>query len=209
MTLRDSVSNKPVIGLLGAPGSGKSYVAGHLQRLGAAVIDADALARAALDEPAVKETLTQWWGPDIVRPDGSIDRAAVGRRVFDDPDQLARLEALVHPRVNARRSQLRAQHRADPAVTAIVEDCPLLLERQLEGDCDRLVLIDTPRHVRLERVARIRGWDAAELDRREKNQLPLDIKRGRADYVLDGNADAETVETQARQLLDRATSQSA
>lgn len=196
----------PVIGLLGAPGSGKSYVARLWQDMGAAVIDADAIAREVLDEAQVRGTLAGWWGPGILTAEGSVDRAAVGAKVFDDPGELARLESLVHPRVNARRGALRRLYRADPAVTAIVEDCPLLLERELDGDCDVLVYVGVSRETRLKRVAQTRGWSAEELDRREKNQLPLDMKRARADYVLDNDARPSAVQTQARQILDRVTS---
>lgn len=202
MTTPDPASpSTPVIGLLGAPGSGKSQVARALAKLGAAVIDADALAREALDRPDVRGTITQWWGPGVLRPDGSIDRAAVGQRVFDNPAELARLESLIHPLVNARRAELRGLYRQDPAVTAIVEDCPLLLERELDGDCDVLVYVDAPEHVRLERVARTRGWTAQELQRREKNQLPLDIKRRRADYVVDNGSDTTDLLPQTQSLL--------
>lgn len=194
-------ASTPVIGLLGAPGSGKSHVARALAKLGGAVIDADALARQALDEPEVRGTLTGWWGREVLLPDGSVDRAAVGQRVFDSPAELARLESLIHPRVNARRAELRDLYRQDPAVTAIVEDCPLLLERELEADCDVLVYVDAPEPVRLERVARTRGWTAQELQRREKNQLPLDIKRQRADYVVDNGSDNTDLLPQAQRLL--------
>ncbi|MEM7625431.1 MAG: dephospho-CoA kinase [Planctomycetota bacterium] len=196
----------PVLGLLGAPGSGKSHVARLWQDMGAAVIDADEIARKVLDEPEVRGTLAKWWGAGVLSADGEVDRAAVGARVFDDPGELARLESLVHPRVNARRAELRRLYQADPAVTAIVEDCPLLLERELDGDCDVLVFVDTPRETRVARVAQARGWSAQDLDRREKNQLPLDIKRARADYILNNDADPSAVQTQARQLLDRVSS---
>lgn len=200
------IGTPPVIGLLGAPGSGKSFVAGLWREMGAAVIDADAIARELLDDAEVRGTLSGWWGPGVLTADGRVDRSAVGAKVFDDPGELARLESLIHPRVNARRSQLRQMYRADPAVTAIIEDCPLLLERELEGDCDVLVYVDVPRETRLRRVSETRGWSAEELDRREKNQWPLDTKRARADYVLDNDADPSAVRIQARQLLDRVTS---
>ena len=196
----------PVIGLLGAPGSGKSHLARLWKQMGAAVIDADAIAREALDRPDVRGTLAAWWGPEILAADGQVDRAAVAAKVFADPTELARLESLVHPRVNARRAELRALYRADPAVVAVVEDCPLLLEHQLEGDCDVLVYVNSSRAARLHRVAESRGWDEAELARREKNQLPLDIKQSRADYTFVGDADASTLQDQARELLHRVIS---
>lgn len=195
-------ARKPVIGLMGAPGSGKSYVAKQLADLGAAVIDADAIAREVLDLPEVSGALADWWGAEVLLADGRVNRAMVGNRVFDNPKELARLESLVHPRVNARRRELRALYRGDNDVVAIIEDCPLLLERELEGDCDVLVYVDVPLEIRQERVLRTRGWSAQELARREKNQTPLDIKRARADYVFDNDTDPSAVQTQARRLLD-------
>src|SRR5690606_18451472 len=123
--------SKPILGLLGAPGSGKSFVARQFEKLGCAVIDADALAKAALDEPAVRDQLVAWWGENILKPDGRVHRSALGRIVFNDRAELAKLEGLVHPIVAERRATLRAQHQADPAVRAIVEDVPLLLEKGL------------------------------------------------------------------------------
>ncbi len=194
----------PTLGLLGAPGAGKSHVARVFAGLGAAVIDADALARAVLDDPEVAGELAAWWGADVLTDQGQVDRSAVAQRVFGDrPAAVAnreRLEGLIHPRVNAARAAARAGHLADPAVTAVIEDCPLLLEEGLEGRCDALVYVDTPWEVRLERVSTARGWDAAELARRDKSQLPLDIKRRRADYVLQGTA-ASSVMLQACQKI--------
>ena len=77
----------------------------------------------------------------------------------------------------------------------------MLLERGLEGGCDALVLVETPAAVRQDRVARGRGWDAAELARREKSQLPLDTKRRRADYVVDGTADTSAMLDACRRIL--------
>ncbi|MEM9418562.1 MAG: dephospho-CoA kinase [Planctomycetota bacterium] len=207
-SLSHASTDKPVIGLLGGPGSGKSHIAKLLAHEGAAVIDADAIAREVLDRPEVKGTLVGWWGASVLKEDGGVDRSAIGAKVFDDPCELARLESLVHPLVHARRSELRSLYRGDTDVVAIIEDCPLLLERELEGDCDVLVYIDAPLEVRQERVARTRGWSAEELERREKNQMPLDIKRARADYVLSNDADPSVVQTQVRRLLDWALSKS-
>jgi len=196
----------PTLGLLGAPGAGKSHAARAFAQLGAAVIDADALARAELDAPEVARVLAGWWGPEVLGPGGAVDRAAVARRVFGDDAAAvaarARLEALIHPRVNAARAAALDRHQHDPAVEAVIEDCPLLLERGLEGSCDALVLVDTPQAVRRQRVADGRGWDAAELARREKSQLPLDTKRRRADYVIDGTAGPSAMLDACRRILE-------
>ncbi len=194
-------SRKPVIGLLGAPGSGKSAVAGHFARLGCAVIDADALAHEALNEPEVRHELLQWLGPAALDPAGRVERKAVGARVFDDPDALKRLESIIHPRVHARRAARRAALADDPAVKAIVEDTPLLLEAGLDRECDVLVYVDAPRAVRLARLREHRGWDAQELDRREKKQASLDTKRSRADHVIDNSASEARAQAQVRRVL--------
>lgn len=192
---------KPVIGLLGAPGAGKSFVAERFRELGCAVIDADQLARDALQEPAVRDQLVQWWGATVLDERGAVDRAAVGRIVFDDAEALRRLEGLTHPRVKQARAALRQRYEHDPAVAAIVEDSPLLLEKGLDAECDVLVLVDAPREVRLARLEQERGWSAAELERREKNQYPLDKKRARADHVVSNHAGAGDVTDQVRRVL--------
>ncbi|MEX0885647.1 MAG: dephospho-CoA kinase [Phycisphaeraceae bacterium] len=192
---------KPVIGLLGAPGSGKSLVARQFASLGCAVIDADAIAHAVLDEEPVKRALRDWLGPDVVGEAGRVDRRRVGARVFGDGEALARLEGLVHPRVGARRAELRAAYAADAGVRAIVEDSPLLIEKGLDAHCDVLVYVDAPRAVRAARVGASRGWSEADLDRREKNQASLDMKRSRADYVIDNSADEAGAQAQVRRVL--------
>ena len=194
-------SGKPVIGLLGAPGSGKSLIARQLESLGCAVIDADALAHEALNEDEVRQALSDWLGPDILDAAGRVDRKRLGERVFGDADALARLEGLIHPRVGQRRAARRAEHEADPAVRAIVEDSPLLFEKGLAEDCDVLLFVDAPRAVRAARVAAGRGWSEAELDRREKNQASLDTKRSQADYVIDNSASEAQALSQARRVL--------
>ena len=196
-----TAAHKPVIGLLGGPGSGKSFVAQAFAAQGCGVIDADRIAREALDDPEVRSQLVAWWGGDIVTPDGRVDRKAVARIVFDQPAELQRLESAVHPRVAARRAELRRAFNADPKIRAIIEDVPLLLEKNLDAGCDVLVFVDAPRTVRLERVARTRGWTEADLDAREKNQLPLDSKRRAADYVLDNSAGESQLSEQVRTVL--------
>ncbi len=201
--MTDAPNTKPVIGLLGGIGSGKSTVAREFARQGCGVIDADELARAALREPNVRDQLVAWWGDAVLDAEGNVDRKAVGRIVFDQPDELRKLESVTHPRVHAGRESARQAMQNDPAIVAIVEDCPLLLESGLDESCDRLILVQASRATRLHRLQRDRGWSESELDRREKNQIPLDTKAQRADDVIDNDESAEPLVGQVRNVLSR------
>lgn len=195
----------PTIGLMGAPGSGKSLVASQLAKLGCVVIDSDALARQVINVPQVLEKLIECWGDKVISADGGVDRAAVGRIVFSDPKQLKRLESLIHPRVHAERERLRREAFDRPGVRAIVEDSPLLLETGIDRVCDVLIFVDAPLEVRQARLARTRGWGPDVLADREKNQLPLDTKRQRADYVISNDAGEAHCLEQTRRVLSRIT----
>lgn len=189
----------PVIGIVGGIGSGKSRVASLLEEAGCVVSDADALARAALQDSSVRDTVVSWWGDGILEEDGSVSRAAVADRVFADASELERLEQLLHPLVEAART---AQFDAAPeTTTALVIDAPLLLEVGLDSACDAIVFVDCPREVRLQRVASSRGWDAGELERREALQMPLDEKRSRAHHVVLNHGRVEDLREQVEALL--------
>ena len=193
----------PTIGLLGGPGSGKSLVAGQLRSLNCAVIDADAIAKQVLESTQVKEKMARWWGGRVIKEDGTVDRREVAGIVFDAPDELKRLEALIHPRVHEKREELARQARQTPDIVAIVEDCPLLLETGIDQQCDALVFVDAPFETRLRRVQRTRGWTDEELARRDKSQTPLDIKRQRADYMISNDADEAQCLAQTRRVLSQ------
>jgi len=172
-----------MIGLAGGIGSGKSRVAGEFAALGCVVSDSDADSRAAFDRPEVVATLRGWWGDGVLDPGGGIDRSAVARIVFSDGSQRGRLENLIHPLVHEARERVveRAIRERAPAV---VVDAPLLFEAGIDGLCDAVVFVDCPLEGRVKRVVEGRGWAPGELERREKAQMPLDVKRSRSDYVV-------------------------
>jgi dephospho-CoA kinase len=194
---------KPIIGIAGGIGSGKSFVAGLFAEMGCLVVDSDAQVRAAYQDERVKAVLRGWWGGDVFTPDGEINRAAVGRQVFSDPAERERLEGLIHPIVDEARKQLMSAAAGDPQVVAYAWDTPLLFEVGLAGECDALVFVDAPLEQRLERVGRSRGWDEAELLRRQKLQWPLDKKRRISDYAVANTADADYARGQVRDVLSR------
>ncbi len=182
-------------------GSGKSTVASILAGLGCVVADADALARLALQEPHIRDTIAGWWGPGVLDASGGIDRKAVARIVFDRPEELKRLESLVHPWIRQRQRELFAA--APREAKALVIDAPLLFEAGLDRECDAVIFVEADREARLARVSATRGWTAAELDRREGSQLPLDEKRMRADYTVVNDGDLDGLTDQVRRILEQ------
>jgi len=192
--------HRPTIGIAGGIGSGKSSVARILARLGCEVCISDDAARAVLDAPDVRAAIIARVGAHIASPDGSIDRAALGRAIFADAALRADIERIMHPRIEARR---RAQFAAAPVSTrAFIIDAPLLFEVGLERECDAVIFVDTPRAERLARVRATRGWDDAELARREASQIPLDEKRGRATDVVENSGDPAALEAAVARALD-------
>ena len=191
---------KPLIGLVGGIGSGKSSVAGHFRDQGAAVIDADAIAHDVLRKPAIRDRLVPRFGNRVLDASGEIDRPRLGMIVFEDAAARRDLEAIVHPAIaeEIREEILRGQ--ADLAITGIVLDAPLLLEVGYGSICDKIVYVDAPREVRLTRVA-ARGWDEAELARREAAQMPLEKKLAAADFVVDNGGTVESARTAVDEIL--------
>jgi len=193
--------NKPVVGVTGGVGAGKSSVAAAFESLGAAVIDSDRMAHRQLRQPDVVATLCEWWGDSVRSADGGVDRAAVASIVFDAPDELSRLEGLLYPRMEVERRQLMDQLDGDPAVRGIVLDTPKLFEAGVDALCDAVVFVDADEAVRAARVAASRGWTRKELRRREKSMEALDKKRAKADYVVTNLTSTEDLKQQVERIF--------
>jgi dephospho-CoA kinase len=185
---------KPVVGLVGEIGAGKSTVARLLADRGGRVIDADGLGHAALADPAVVAAAVLRWGDGVRRPDGTLDRRAVGKVVFADPAERTALERMVFPLIRERVAREVREAMADPAVRFVVLDAAVMLEAGWNNAADRLVYVSAPREVRLARVAARSGWADADLAAREAAQWHPDRKRAAADAVLvnDGGPDGLT-----------------
>jgi dephospho-CoA kinase len=194
------IRGRPVIGLVGGIGAGKSAVASIWAELGCAVSHSDDLARSAFEEQSIRDVLLAWWGPRILDALGRIDRRAIGAIVFADEAERRRLEGLVHPWIERAREASFAA--APPSTRAFVIDAPLLFEAGLDRICDAVVFIDAPSAARLERLGRTRGWSADELARREAAQWPLDRKRASAHHVLRNAGDMAALRDEARRLLE-------
>ena len=132
--------------------------------------------------------------------DGRRSTSATGRAIFADATLRADVERIMHPRIEARR---RAQFAAAPLSTrAFIIDAPLLFEVGLERECDAVIFVDAPREHRLARVRATRGWDDAELARREASQMPLDEKRRRSSDVVENSGDPALLEAAVARTLD-------
>jgi dephospho-CoA kinase len=192
---------KPVIGVVGGIGAGKSTAAAAFAARGGAVVNADALGHEALDQPGVKAALVERWGDRVLKPDGRPDRRAIAGIVFADPAELRALEGLVFPYIGRRVLEEVARAQADPAARFVVLDAAVMLEAGWNNACDRIVYVDAPRDARLARLAARSGWTAADLAAREAAQMPAAEKMARADAVLVNDAGPEQLQEQVDRLL--------
>ncbi|MZP29869.1 dephospho-CoA kinase [Heliobacterium undosum] len=174
-----------VIGLTGGIATGKTTVAACLRRLGAAVIDADVVAREVVEpgEPAWRD-IQSAFGPAVFRPDGALDRAALGRIVFADPEARARLNGIVHPRVNERFQRELAQLARQGSKVAVL-DVPLLFEAGMETMADEVWVVVVDEATQVRRVMERDNLDEDAARARMSAQMPLDEKIKRADRIID------------------------
>jgi dephospho-CoA kinase len=189
-----------LIGLTGNIASGKSTVADMFVERGASVIDADVLAREAVlkGSPALK-SIVEKWGSEVLDAEGNLDRAELRHRVFEDQSELDALNEIVHPEIMRRRTEEvdAARARGDQVVVCVI---PLLFERHLAGEFDTIILVDAPRSVRLDRIVRDRKIDEAEAMKMIASQMPADLKRARADYVIENAGTKKELEAEVERV---------
>ncbi|MGW9626731.1 dephospho-CoA kinase [Microbacterium sp. NPDC055521] len=182
----------PLIALTGGIASGKSTIAGRLAEHGATVIDADAIVR-DVQRPGspVLDAIGAAFGAEVIAADGSLDRAALGARVFGDDAALQRLNAIVHPAVRAE-----SQRRFDAAFAAdraavVVYDVPLLVEARVDDPWDLIVVADAPADARVQRMMQLRGMTEEDARRRIGAQVSDEERRAIADVVIDTSGTME------------------
>ena len=173
------------VGLTGGIGSGKSAAAARLAANGAVVIDSDVLAREVV-QPGTEglAEVVEEFGDGVLAPDGSLDRAALGRLIFDSPDRRRRLESIIHPRVRARTAEI-ADEAPDDAV--VVNDVPLLVEAGLSGGYDLVMVVLASESARVERLVRERGMTEADARARMAAQAGDEQRRAVADIVIEND----------------------
>lgn len=182
------------VGLTGNIASGKSTVVDVWRALGAAVIDADVLAREAMapGTPGHARVLQEF---------GTADRAQLRDIVFGDAARRTQLEQIIHPEV----ARLRAEQELEIAARGgyiVVNDIPLLFEAKLADEFDLIVLVDAPRDVRIQRIVQNRGLDRAQAEQMVDAQMPSEHKRARADIVIENAGSLAELQKNASEAWD-------
>jgi dephospho-CoA kinase len=184
----DNPKKKPIIGILGGVGSGKSTVAAEFAKLGCAVIDADEIAHELLDEPVVKNKVVSFFGHVVLNRGGKINHRKLADIVFADGDKLAALNKIIHPLVFKEVRKLIKKAKGQNKVKAIVLDMPLLMEVGWAKRCDKLIFVECKQRIRAKRAKKIGILDENMLKIRENFQISLDNKKSIADNIIDNNS---------------------
>ena len=186
------------IGLTGGIASGKSTVARELERLGAVIIDADILARdvVALGTEGLKAVVARF-GESVLAPDGSLDRRALARVIFADPQARADLNAIIHPLVRERAAEMEA---AAPAGTVVVHVIPLLVETGQQDRFDAVVVVDTTVEEQLRRLTRRDGLSETEAGQRVTAQASREERLAAATHVIDSSGPVRETMRQVGEL---------
>ena len=192
-----------LVGLTGNIASGKSTVAQLLSERGATIIDADVLARRAVERGTKAfDAIARRWGTSVLTPDGQLDRTALRRVVFGNAKELEALNDIVHPEVERLR-EVRIDEARGRGDRIVVCDIPLLFEKKMVRQFERILLVDAPRPLRLERLVSDRGLRETEAMDMIAAQMPAELKRARADFVIDN---ANTLTELERRVSDVWTS---
>lgn len=189
------------VGLTGGIGSGKSAVAERLAAHGALVVDADQIAREVV-EPGTSglAEIVAEFGQEVLTGDGRLNRPRLGEIVFSDSARLAKLNAIVHPRVGARTEELMAQASADAVV---VYDVPLLVENDLGSLYELVVVVDVPVEEQVARVVSNRGMDEDQIRARIRAQATREQRRAAADIVIDNSGTPADLDRKAAELWEQ------
>ncbi|MEX2543133.1 MAG: dephospho-CoA kinase [Trueperaceae bacterium] len=188
------------VGLTGNIGSGKSTVARLLTERGAAVIDSDALARQASEDPTVLQLISAEFGERMVT-DGRLDRSVMAQLVFADAEARRRLEGIIHPWVRARSRSLQRRLIESPEPPpVIVHDIPLLFENGLDRSFDSVIVVRAPTETRIARSLASGRLSESDFRARDQAQWPAERKAAAADHLLDNSGDLASLKAQVAEL---------
>lgn len=194
----------PLIALTGGIASGKSTIARRLASRGAVIVDADQIVRdvQAPGSP-VLQRIAQTFGAEVLNADGSLDRAALGSRVFGDPERLAALNAIVHPAVRAESARRFSEAFAQDADAVVVYDVPLLVEARVDDPWDVIVVAHAPAAERRRRLIELRGMDDRAAQERIDAQVSDEQRLAIADEVIRTGGSLAETEAQTDALWER------
>ena len=189
-----------LFGLTGGIASGKSTVSAMFREAGVPIIDADELARAVVEpgQPALAEIAQRF--PGTVGPDGRLDRAKLGARIFADAAERAALGAITHPRIQALAME-RTAALAERGEPAAIYDAALLIENGLQRGLDGVILVACPPEVQLARLMSRNGLSEAQARERIGSQMPLEQKRPFATWVVDNGGSLEATRAQVEKVI--------
>lgn len=189
------IRQRPVIGLVGQICAGKSAVAQAFQQRGAKVYEADRAVHDLYGREDVKEAIRERFGGDVFDENGGIDRKRLGAIVFKDARKLKALtEEVIFPRTRVTVRAMAEAFRADTEHAALLLDAPTLLEAGNEKVCDKLLFVSAPRARRERWASEQRGWEAAELTRREQHLMDENEKRSRCDAIIENEGTLEDLD---------------
>ncbi len=193
-----------LVALTGGIASGKSTIARRLAEHGAVIVDADQIVR-EVQAPGspVLDAIADEFGAAVIRPDGSLDRAALGARVFGDTAALARLNAIVHPAVRRESARRFADALASDPGAVVVYDVPLLVEARVDDPWELIVVAHAPADLRRRRLVELRGLTEADAAARIAAQVDDDARLAVADVVIDTSGTLEDTLAQTDALWER------
>ncbi len=201
--MKNTSHDKPVIGLVGGIGSGKSAAAAEFARLGCEVIDADKLGHALLKDSEVAAEIIAAFSDTVAAPGGGVDRERLSNLVFSVPAAMARLDAIMHPRMRREISARISAAHGRPGVKGVVLDAAVLFEAGWDDLCDAVMFVAAPDDARFQRISAARKWSRDKWLKAEKSQIPLDRKAERCDYTLDNSSSFSYLHDQIHQIFDR------
>lgn len=189
-----------IVGLTGGIATGKSLVAGELNRCGAAVIDADRISREIVEpgKPAYNDIVKEF-GPGIIKPDGTVDRKALGNIVFCDPVALDRLNSITHPRIRERIREEAGRLSAD-GDAIVVLDIALLIEMGVRYEVEKIIVVYCDGEQQVQRLMERDNLTRVEAQKRLSCQMDIKEKLKYADYVIDNSGPMDKTIEQARAL---------
>jgi dephospho-CoA kinase len=182
-----------IIGLTGGIGSGKSIVASRFQKLGMPVIDADTITRELVEpgQPALREIVAQF-GPDILQPDGRLDRPYLRDRIFSNPDDRRILEDILHPLAQKEVQQRIARLKAPYCILSV----PLLIESGWSAMVDRILVVDSPREAQVQRTITRDKTSRQQVEAIIDSQVDRETRLAAADDILENDSDLASLYSQ-------------